>query len=269
MNSSTLIFDITSKAAAAAASSPPSASFKATDVHSANSTAFAADELDGVFRTVNATHQQADYQDMDESGMRRRRYINSSSFATDGELSTFSEEDNDGPEMISQVANRIMSPGQAIRRNAFYRLHEQRSPLSIFRSPVSSGSKRQRDMITVDSEDMMDEDVVPQEVKHVSTPLLHRANRICSDDDESSSDDDTGSLTSDASLDQEMYTPRAKRGRRSIGDSPSSYISLFSLASPATLDHRGNDSAIITPSKLQHPLSDERALIENWKGLDR
>lgn len=264
MNSSTPIFDITSKAAAAT-SSPPSASSRAStdDVHSANVTAFAADALGGVFRTVNATHQQADYQDIDESGMRRRRFINSSSFATDGELSTFSEEDNDGPEMISQVANRMMSPGQAIRRNAFYRLHEQRSPLSIFRSPVSSGSKRQRDIITVDSEDMMDEDVVPQEVKNVPTPLLHRANRICSDDDESSSGDDTGSLISDSSLDHEMYTPRAKRGRHSIGDSPSSYISLFSLASPATLDHRGNDSAIITPSKLQHPLSDERALIEN------
>jgi len=264
MNSSTPIFNITSKAAAAAASSPPSASSTSTDLHSANvTTAFAADELDGVFRTVNATHQQADYQDMDESGMRRRRFINSSSFATDGELSTFSEEDNDGPEMISQVANRMMSPGQAIRRNAFYRLHEQQSPLSIFRSPVSSGSKRQRDIITVDSEDMMDEDVVPQEVKNVSTPLLHRANRICSDDDESSSDDDSSSLISDASLDQEMYTPRAKRGRCSIGDSPSSYISLFSLASPATLDQRGNDSAIITPSKLEHPLSYGRALIEN------
>ena len=262
MNSSTPIFNITSKAAAATASAPSASSTSNTDVHSANVTAFAADALGGVFRTVNATHQQADYQDIDESGMRRRRFINSSSFATDGELSTFSEEENDGPEMISQVANRMMSPGQAIRRNAFYRLHEQRSPLPIFRSPVSSGSKRQRDIITVDSEDMMDEDL-PQEVKHVSTPLLHRANRICSDDDESSSDDDTGSLTSDASLDQEMYTPRAKRGRRSIDDSPSSYISLFSLASPATLDHRGNDSAIIIPSKLQHPLSDERALIEN------
>ena len=204
--------------------------------------------------------QQVGYQAAEENGMRRRRFINSSSFATDGELSTFSEEDNDGSDMpeniISGGANGV---NQSSSGHAFYRSHEQRSPLSIFRSPVS-GSKRQRSVYTVDSDDMMDDDEPQGQVDNVTAPLLLRANRICSDDE--TSDDDSSSLSSDESLDHIMSTPSAKRICLSRSDSPSSYVSLFALASPATLDHRGNDSAIITPRKLDHPLSGG-TLIEN------
>lgn len=98
-----------------------------------------------------------------------------------------------------------------------------------------------------------------------ATPLLSRANRICSSDgsNDGSSDDDSTSSLSEESLDHVMYTPSPKRICLSGDDSPSSYISLFSVTSPATIDYRGADSVIITPRKLDHPLSSRRAPIES------
>lgn len=252
------IFD-TSSAAAALASST-SASFPSDMQSDSTATAFASGELDGVFRSGNDAHsQELNGDQVAENGMRRRRF-NSSSFATDGELSTFSEEENDGSEIQENINSGGIHQssffGQSSRRNLFNSSHEQRSPLSIFRSPIS-GTKRRRHILAIDSEDMMADDDAPQDRVNITTPLLCRAKRICSDDE--SSDDESNS--SNESLDHVMSTPSAKRCRSSNG-SPSSYIALFSLVSPATLDYRGDDSAIITFNKLENPLAG-RALIES------
>jgi hypothetical protein len=254
----------TSKAAAVSASSSEESAVSFSNTHSASTAIFAAEELDGVFRIGSTFHssqlQHIGYQARDNH-VRRRRF-NSSSFATDGELSTFSEEDNDGSDETQQSTNSegIHSLVQNSRRNIFYPSLDQRTPLSIFRLPIR-GTKRQCHVLTIESNDMMaDDDVTFDQVN--TTPSLSRANRICSND-ESSNDDSTFS-SSEESLDRVMSTPSSKRVCISKDDSPSSYISLFSVASPATIDYRGADSVIITPRKLDHPLaSSRRALIES------
>jgi hypothetical protein len=265
---------LSSKAAAASASSSPAvvssseaSAVSFSDMHSASTAIFAADELDGVFRigsTIHSTQSQLIDPQARENSVRRRRF-NSASFATDGELSTFSEEDNDGSDEIQENINSEgihQSLVQNSRRNnIFYPSLDQRSPLSIFRLPIR-GTKRQCHVLTIDNNDMMaddDDDETQDQVN--STPLLSRANRICSNDE--SSDDDSTSSSSEEFLDHLMSTPSSKRICLSKDDSPSSYISLFSVTSPATIDYRGADSVIITPRKLEHPLASRRTLIES------
>ncbi len=259
----TSIFSSSSKAAAVSASSSR-ASFSdasaSSDVQSASNLTFAADELDGVFRigsTNDSTSSRNDDHLARDSSLRRRRFI-SPSFATDGEMSTFSEEENDASDASDDNQESASSRGihlpfrQSNRRSIFYPSRRVKSPLSdIFRMPIS-GAKRQCD-------DMMDDD--DQKVDTSNTrPLLCRANHICSSDD--NSDDSSTSSSSDDSLDQVMSSPRSsKRICLSRNDSPSSYISLFSVTSPATIDYRGADSAIITPKKLEHPLASSGSLV--------
>ena len=261
MNSTT-IFSSANTAAVSASSSVASLSeaSASSDVQSATNAIFAADELNGVFRIEStndsAQSQQGVHQARDNNA-RRRRFI-SPSFATDGELSTFSEEDNDASddsqENINSVGSIHLSFRQSNRRNILYPSRRQQSPFSdIFRMPIS-GTKRQCD-------DMMTEDDDAKETTTTTTPLLSRANCICSSND--SSDDYSTSSSSEESLDQVMSSPSSKRMCLGRNDSPSSYVSLFSVTSPATIDYRGADSAIITPRKLEHPLASGRPLIES------
>jgi len=245
--------------ASASSASLSEASASSSDVHSASDAIFAADELDGVFRIGSAndsTQSQLGGHLARDNSIRRRRFI-SPSFATDGELSTFSEEDNDDSDDIQENINSRgihLSFRQSNRRNIFYPSRRQQSPFSdIFRMPIS-GAKRQ-------CEDMMAEDDDENQVNTSATPLLSRANCICSSND--SSDDSSTSSSSEESLDHVMSSPSSKRMCLSKDDSPSSYISLFSVTSPATIDYRGADSAIITPRKLEHPLASRGPLIES------
>ncbi|KAL7501215.1 hypothetical protein ACHAWT_011147 [Skeletonema menzelii] len=251
------------KAAVSATSSAASLleASASSDAQSASNTIFAADELDSVFRigsTNDSTQSQHGGLQARDSNSRRRRFI-SPSFATDGELSTFSDEDNDASDDSQENINSAsagihLSFRQSSRRSIFYPSRRQQSPFSdIFRMPIS-GTKRH-------CEDMMTEDDDAKETTTTTTPLLSRANCICSSND--SSDDYSTSSSSEESLDQMMSSPSSKRMCISRNDSPSSYISLFSVTSPATIDYRGADSAIITPRKLEHPLASSRPLIES------
>lgn len=262
MNNTTIFFS--AKAAAVSASSSVASLSEASassDVQSATNAIFAADELNGVFRiesTNDSTQSQQGVHQARDNNARRRRFI-SPSFATDGELSTFSEEDNDASdesqENINSVGSIHLSFRQSNRRNILYPSRRQQSPFSdIFRMPIS-GTKRQCD-------DMMTEDDDTKETTTTTTtPLLSRANCICSSND--SSDDYSTASSSEESLDQVMSSPSSKRMCIGRNDSPSSYVSLFSVTSPATIDYRGADSAIITPRKLEHPLASSRPLIES------
>ncbi len=250
-----------SSAASFSEASASASSSSSSDMPSASNATFAADELDGVFRiesTNDSTQSRHDDHLARDSSVRRRRFI-SPSFATDGELSTFSEEENDASDdNIQESANSggiNLSFRQSNRRNIFYPSRRVQSPLSdIFRMPIS-GMKRQ-------CEDKMAEDDDDQKVTTTttSTPLLYRANCICSSND--NSDDDSTSSSSEESLDQVMSSPRSSK-RMCLGrnDSPSSYISLFSVTSPATIDYRGADSVIITPKMLEHPLANSGSLL--------
>lgn len=258
------IFSSSSKTAAVSASSSTASFFSEASASSGTQSAFAADELDGVFRigsTNDSTQSRHDDHLARDSSLRRRRFI-TPSFATDGELSTFSEEENDASDASDDIQESVNSGGihlsfrQSNRRNIFYPSRRVQSPLSgIFRMPIS-GAKRQCEDIMMDDGD--------QKVNTTNTrPLLCRANHICSSDD--NSDDYSTSSSSEESLDdQVMSSPRSsKRMCLSRNDSPSSYISLFSVTSPATIDYRGADSAIITPKRLEHPLADIGSLIES------
>lgn len=260
----TSIFSSSSKAAVVSASSSR-ASFSdasaSSDVQSASNLTFAAGELDGVFR-IGSTNDSASSRNDDhlarDSSLRRRRFI-APSFNTDGEMSTFSEEENDASDAFDNHGSVSSGSGgihlplrQNNRRNIFYPSRRVKSPLSdIFRMPIS-GAKRQ-------CEDMMTDDDLKVD-NSATRPLLCRANHICSSDD--NSDEPSTTSTSDESLDQVMSSPRSsKRMCLSRNDSPSSYISLFSVTSPATIDYRGADSVIITPKSLEHPLASSGSLM--------
>ena len=90
-------------------------------------TVFAVDDLSSDFRMSDDAIEQRsviEHQEKDASSNSRRRCFIPSSFTTDGELSTFSEDTEEGDEEASDDGNDHHSPSTGRRRI---------SPLSIFR----------------------------------------------------------------------------------------------------------------------------------------
>ena len=156
-----------------------------------------------------------------------------SSFTTDGELSIFSEDTEEGVEEASDDGNDHQSPSTGRRRI---------SPLSIFR-PVS-GTKRRCDF-----QEHEHHANTPNKRRACSAPLLCHANSIVSDD----ACDGIPLLSSSYSF----ASPFKRVCRSSSSSASSSFTSLFAEALPATIRSNQADTFSITPQHLHHPLSFE------------
>mmetsp|Transcript_43432 Transcript_43432/g.78028 ORF Transcript_43432/g.78028 Transcript_43432/m.78028 type:complete len:181 (-) Transcript_43432:834-1376(-) len=157
-----------------------------------------------------------------------------SSFTTDGELSIFSEDTEEGVEEASDDGNDHQSPSTGRRRI---------SPLSIFR-PVS-GTKRRYDF----QEREHHANTTPTKRRACSAQLLCHANPIGSDD----VCDEIPLLSSSYSF----ASPLKRVCRSSSSSTSSSLTSLFAEALPATIRSNQADAFSVTPQLLQHPLSFE------------
>ena len=161
-----------------------------------------------------------------------------SSFTTDGELSIFSEDTEEGVEEASDDGNDHQSPSTGRRRI---------SPLSIFR-PVS-GTKRRCDF----QEREHHTNTTPTKRRACSAPLLCRANSVVSDD----GCDEIPFLSSAYSF----ASPVKRVCHSSSSSTSSSFTSLFAEAMPATIRSNQADTFSITPQHLQHPLSRATSII--------
>mmetsp|Transcript_43435 Transcript_43435/g.78041 ORF Transcript_43435/g.78041 Transcript_43435/m.78041 type:complete len:262 (-) Transcript_43435:834-1619(-) len=201
-------------------------------------TVFAVDELSSVFRVPDDAIERGsvfDNQEREAGSNWRRRCLTPSSFTTDGELSTFSEDTEEGNEETSDDGNDHQSPFTGYSR--------RRSPLSIFR-PVS-GTKRRYDF----QEREHHANTTPTKRRACSAQLLCHANPIGSDD----VCDEIPLLSSSYSF----ASPLKRVCRSSSSSTSSSLTSLFAEALPATIRSNQADAFSVTPQLLQHPLSFE------------
>jgi len=166
---------------------------KMTNTSYSPTTVFAVDELSSVFRASDGNGLVQAPSVPENTGSFAKKRINPSFGTTDGELSTFSEEDED--DIVSSA-----TVGIPLRRAA----------LSIFR-PIS-GTKRPRCLLVHSSSD--DEiDIGHKNTlsssTNSSTPLVCRANPIRSDDtdDESSNSSNKRMRPTDSSAFSETDRP--------------------------------------------------------------
>jgi hypothetical protein len=145
---------------------------KMTNTSYSPTTVFAVDELHSVFRASDGRDLlQAPSIPENVGGLSKKRA--NSSFATDGEMSTFSEDDDE--DIVSSV-----TVGIPLRRAA----------LSIFR-PISGTKRPHCLLVHSSSDDEMDigqKNIFKSPADSSSTPLVSRANPIQGEDsdDESS-----------------------------------------------------------------------------------
>ena len=204
-------------------------------------TIFAINDLNGVFRVAEDVQQDTKGEDFSS------RQCITSSFMTDEELSTFSEDDDDEDSIVNH----------SIR----YPLRQR--PLSIFRS---SGIKRSIQCLSDNEENHFIGE------QQCDTPGVCRANPICGSED--SSDDDS---SSQSCMSQSSSHSSFKRVRREHISSSSSSSSLFindyltsrqSLTAsftqtnsctdiPASSSVMSNLKFSCTAQQLHHPLSFE------------
>jgi len=208
-------------------------------------TVFAVDELSSVFRVPDDAIERGsvfDNQEREAGSNWRRRCLTPSSFTTDGELSTFSEDTEEGNEETSDDGNDHQSPFTGYSR--------RRSPLSIFR-PVS-GTKRRCEF--QENEHHHHANTTHTNKRRAcSAPLLCHANPIVSGD---TICDEIPLLSSSYSFDSPSPFKRVCR-RSGSSSTSSSFTSLFAEALlPATIGIGSNqaDTFSIMP---QHPLSFE------------
>ena len=191
-------------------------------------TVFAVDELSSVFRVPDDAIER-----VSDASSNSRRFLTPSSFTTDGELSTFSEDTEEGDEEASDDGNDHQSPSTGRRRI---------SSLSIFR-PVS-GTKRRCDF-----QEHEHHANTPNKRRACSAPVLCHANPIASDD----ISDGIPLLSPSYSL----ASPFKRICRSSSSSASSSFTSLFHEALPATIRSNQAGTFSITPQHLHHPLSFE------------
>ena len=193
---------------------------KMTNTSYSPTTVFEVNELHSVFRASDNRGLVQAPSIPDSSALTKKR-TNSSFATTDGEMSTFSEDDDE--DIVSSVL------GVPLRRAA----------LSIFRPII--GTKRPHCLLVHSSSDG-ELDIGPQNIifknsgvtatTSSSTPLVCRANPIRGDDSHSSDDDSS--------------TSSNKRLRRT-----ESSAFLEPIQSPL------GETVLSTPQYLQHPLSFE------------
>lgn len=185
---------------------------KMTSTSYSPTTVFAVDELHSVFRAsdgIDLLQAPSIPENVDSIAKKR----NNSSFATDGEMSTFSEDDDE--DIISSV-----SLGMPLRRAA----------LSIFR-PIS-GTKRPRCLLLhSDSDDEMDmgqKNIFKASGDSTSTPLVMRANPIRGDDS-----DDESSTSSNKRM---RRTPSSSFFDSKLSSGESAFATPQYLQHPLSLD---------------------------------
>jgi hypothetical protein len=183
--------------------------------------------------------------------LRRARYITPSSFNTDGELSTFSEDTEEGSDESSG------SDDNDEQQHRFYPRRLRSSALSIFRA--SSGTKRRCEF-----EQHGDDDNITNPAKRsCSAPLLCHANPVCSDD---GCDEEEEELSFSSSSYYCFASPfkRICRGGNSTAytSNDTLYTSLFTeptatLPIAGTITSNADNVVVsnITLKHLQHPLS--------------
>jgi hypothetical protein len=264
---------IANKAAVAAASS----------TRSPNTVIFAVDELSSVFRvaddhnsfTIHHHPSSSSHQDEEPSMsnnhnsgattmLRRARYLTPSSFTTDGELSTFSEDTEEDASSDTSYSGSDDNNDELLQhqhnRFRFYP-RRRRSAMSIFRSPTN-GTKRRCDEFE-HQEDDDDIDISNPTKRSCSAPLLCHANPIGSDD--GCDDEEALSIISSTSSSASIATSPFKRICRTSGNStadttsttmnnipfPSLFNEMTSTLPPTTTTATNN----ITLTHLHHPLS--------------
>jgi len=192
---------------------PTTSSFdKMTSSSYSPTTVFAVDDLHSVFRAADGRSimEAPSIREGSVSALAKRRNSPNSSFMTDEEFSTFSEDDDDDCGIMTQTSFRIPLP---------------RTGLSIFR-PIS-GNKRPRRLLiqsssTEDIEICQKNPFSLNQDKTEPSPAVCRANPIRSDDN-----DDDSSLSS------------CKRIRRtsSLAFSSSTLSSTEFIVTPQYLRH--------------------------------
>lgn len=216
---------------------------------SPNTVIFAIDELSSVFRVAD-NHDGIEHDsfivhrteeavmDNSNSMLRRARYLTPSSFTTDGELSTFSEDTEEASDESSGSDDVDEHP------NRFYPRRRRATAMSIFRA--SSGTKRRCEF----EQHGDDDDITNPTKRSCSAPSLCHANPIGSDD---GCDDEEEELSLSSSSYCSFASPfkRICRSGNFTADTATapSFTSLFSEPT-STLP-----AATTTLKHLQHPLS--------------
>lgn len=214
-------------------------------------TVFAVDDqqLISVFRVPDHSIERAGYlcgviEKANSSGItsslsHRRRCLTPSSFTTDGELSTFSEDTEEG--VADEDDARISSDN-----NDHYQfsLRRRRSALSIFR-PVS-GSKRPSCDFDEDDGGIVSS-TTPTKRRCTTRPMLCHANPIGSSDDDSFGERAASSPSSSST------SPFRRIYRSSSITASSSYTPLFTETLPVRADRDPIPSS--NKNFLDHPLS--------------
>lgn len=216
---------------------------------SPNTVIFAVDELSSVFRVAD-NHDGIDHDsfivhqtdeatiDSNNGTLRRARYLTPSSFTTDGELSTFSEDTEEASDESSGCDDVDEHP---IR---FYPRRRRSTAMSIFRA--SSGTKRRCEF----EQHGDDDDITNPTKRSCSAPSLCHANPIGSDD---GCDDEEEELSLSSSSYYTFASPFkriCRNGNFTVDTATApSFTSLLS-ESTSTLP-----AATTTLKHLQHPLS--------------
>jgi len=231
-------------------------------------TVFAVAELNNVFRVPdNVIECSVDSQEKENTGSTNGRLCQPfapsliCSFATDSELSTFSEDTEEGDEAETQDLS------SDIHRSRFIVQRRRRSSRSIFR-PILNGNKRRCDSTDEDHEEH--DYSTPAKKRRISAPSIGRANPIGGSDDDDGCDND---LTSMRSSSNSFASPLKRVYRGDSCSSNSSYISpggtssftsLFASdaavisntqALEAMVDERCVNTLLVMPRQLTHPLS--------------
>ena len=256
------------------------ASAASSSGQSPSSIMFAVDRLSGVFRVPDdaieraSNQEEADHQEEQEmvgngscGSKHCRRFLSPSFTATDGELSTFSEDTEEGADDEGES-----SGSDSISSLRFFpaRRRQPTATLSIFRPSVSGIKRSSSD---IEEEDEGEEERSSKRCCSAPPPICH-ANPICSDSDQEeggSTSCDEEILRSPSSLPSVSSAQSLFAGNysspfgQSISISPiepsstSPFTSLFfAEAMPATTIVTNNArgaGASITPNHLQHPLS--------------
>lgn len=230
-----------------------------SSTRSPNTVIFAVDELSSVFRVADDHIEHDDsflIHHQDETSMnnkntgsttmlRRGRYLTPSSFTTDGELSTFSEDTEEGSDESSGSDDNDEQ-----HQHRFYP-RRRSSAMSIFRA--SSGTKRRCEFEEDDEINILTK-------RSCSAPLICHANPIGSDD--GCDDEEELSLSSASSYAFASPFKRICRsGNSTAADNTDTitFTSLFSestttLPAAAASSNIGNVKNV-TLTHLHHPLS--------------
>ena len=265
---------IANKAAAAASSS----------TRSPNTVIFAVDELSSVFRVADdhksfmihhhpsssSSHQDEEpsMSNNHNSGattmLRRARYLTPSSFTTDGELSTFSEDTEEDASSDTSYSGSDDNNDELLQHQHRFRFYprRRRSAMSIFRSSTNGTKRRCDEFEHQEDDDYID--ISNPTKRSCSAPLLCHANPIGSDD--GCDDEEALSIISSTSSSSSIATSPYKRICRTSGNStadttsttlnntpfPSLFNEMTSTLPPTTTTTATNN---ITLTHLHHPLS--------------